>query len=199
MTTAEADLGLTTFALDEQFDSQKRFLGDEKLYVRFYIYPVHDAVASAAEGRPIFKDAEWVHIQVPGDRNNIIQRPASEFDKMRFQARYEAFKKNNQESTDGTALEQWPRITRAQVEELKYFGCRTVEQLANMSDVNASKFPGVGMLRTWARDYIDQAKSTAAASQMRAELDERDNRISAMEIAMAEMAETIKALKEQAE
>lgn len=188
MSTPEADYGLTQMALDEQHSLSNQYAGDEKLYVRFYLYPTHDPDESAEEGRPIFKDVEWVHIQIPGDRNNIVQRPAHDLDKQRFAKRYDEFKRNAQEATSGTMLEHWPRISRAQVEELKYFGCRTVEQLAGMSDTQAQKFPGINILRQWARDFLEQAKATAGESLLRKELDTRDSEIAALKKAVADLS-----------
>jgi len=192
---AEADMGLTALALDEQQDMSGRYKGDDRLYVRFYIHPTHNPKKSADEGRPIFDDLEWVHIQVPGDRNNIVNRPASEGDRQRFADKYAKFKSSTVEITEGTALEHWPRITRAQVEELRFFGCRTVEQLAGMADAQVAKFPGVQTLKNWAKDFLEQAKEGAAASKLRAELEERDSKIGGLESAMLEMAKELKELK----
>lgn len=197
MSVAEADYSITQLAMEEQNARQNRYKGDDKLYVRFYMSPTHDPEASKTEGRPIFREIEWVHIQVPGDRNNIIQRPANDMDRGRFADRYAKFKANAQEAADGTALEHWPRVTRAQVEELKYFGCRTVEQLANMSDGNAAKFPGIGMLRTWARDYMEEAKAGAASSKLRGELESRDNEIAALKKAVEELSARVAESEEE--
>lgn len=189
----EADYGMTSLAMDVAENQFNRFKGDERLYVIFYIDPVRDDIASAKEGRPIFVDTEWVRIMVPGDKSNVVARPANGEDKMRFAKQYESFKSGkSEEVTQGTPLEQWPLITRAQVAELRHFNIRTVDQLAQMADTHAQKFMGINMLRQKARDWLVLAKEAAPMSAMRAELDERDSKIAALEDAVADMAEKLK-------
>jgi hypothetical protein len=56
----------------------------------------------------------------------------------------------------GTPLEKWPNITRAQIKELKYVECHTVEQLAQMSDGNLMKMgAGFRPLRESALKWLD--------------------------------------------
>ena len=69
---------------------------------------------------------------VPGDKCSIVDRPASAEDKARFPKHYAAFQGNNEDLVQGTPLETWPQLTRSQVEEMRYFHVRTVEQLAGM-------------------------------------------------------------------
>ena len=56
--------------------------------------------------------------------------PASAQDKARFAKQYAAFRagKSEDEQISGTPLREWPFLTRAQVEEFRYLGIRTVEQ-----------------------------------------------------------------------
>lgn len=195
MNVAEADFSVTDMAMDVGMDRFNRFKGDDRLYVVFYLHPIRDDVASAAEGRPIYKEVEWVKIMVPGDKGNVINRPANGEDLQRFRTTYDKFKTNSQESLTGTPLEKWPRVTRAQVEELKHFGIRTVEQLSNLQDVHASKFMGIGVMRQWARDFLEAAKAEAPLSAMRAELDTRDAEIAALKDALADQAARLEALE----
>src|SRR5690606_9295016 len=131
----EADISLTRMALDINSGVFNRYKEDDKLAVAFFFSPVQDDEATAREGRPIFKDAEFIKILIPGDKTNVVVRQASQSDKDRFAQQYARFKNNQQEVLEGTPLEAWPLVTRSQVEELKYFGVRTVEQLAGMADV----------------------------------------------------------------
>jgi predicted SnoaL-like aldol condensation-catalyzing enzyme len=192
----EADMATTAFAVEMGMDQANRYKNDERLYAQFFIQAIQDDAATLKEGRPIFKDTEFVRIMVPGDRDNIVVRPAHQQDKERFAKQYLAFKTRNSEVVEGTMLEHWPSITRAQVEELKFFHVRTVEQLATIADVHAQKFMGINHLRQQARDYMEQSKDNAPIVQMRAELEERDNKIESLEKAMNDMAEQLKALRE---
>src|SRR6185295_8097500 len=113
-------------------DDFKTGAGDEKLLVIFHWDIVKDDMQSIEEGRPIYRDTEFVRIFVPGDKNNVIDRPVRPGDKTRFPKQYDAFKAGAGEEgqLDGTPLKDWPMVGRAQCAELHYFGIRTVEQLA---------------------------------------------------------------------
>jgi len=136
--------------------------GDEKLYVQFYDHYLLDSSASALEGRKIFKDTTFVKIFSPGDKNNIIDRPATEEDKQRFAQRYAKFKANEEQRSEGTPLAEWPIISRSMAEELKYMGFDTVEQIAGASDTSVSKYGMLTNLRSRAAAYIEVAKGSTA-------------------------------------
>ena len=166
----EADFGMTQQAMREH----DRHRGDENLYVQFFMHPMQDKEKTLEEGRPIFVDTEYINIMVPGDKGNIIMRSARPDDQTRFAKQYAAFKNDEAEILEGTPLEKWGLISAAQCEELKYFGIRTVENLANVTDTNAQKFMGINLLRQKAREYIEAAKSDAPIAQLQDELGQRD-------------------------
>jgi hypothetical protein len=155
----DAGYDVTSMAFDA--DRGRAFTNDDKLIVAFHMEPVLDKAASKAEGRPIYVSKEFVRIIVPGDKNNIVNRPVWAQDLQRFPRQYAAFKANQSQDLSGTPLETVPWITREQVEELKYFNVRTLEQLANIPDVHAQKFMGINTLRVRARDAIAFAKEQA--------------------------------------
>ena len=189
----EADFGMTQQAHEA---SKNRFHADDKLYVQFYIHARADSAKSTAEGRPIFNDTEYVRIMVPGDKGSIIERPVRPVDTQRFPRQYQAFKNNDDEVLTGTPLEHWPGISRSQVEELKFFHIRTVEQLADVPDSHAQKFMGINALKSRAQAYIELAKGNAPLEQMQAELEERDLTIATMQETMAALQERLLALEE---
>ena len=76
--------------------------GDEKLMVRFYLRPMKDDALSTKEGRPIFVDAEYIEIMVPGDKDNTINRPLRDEDKSRFRKLYENWSVTGKQAVIGT-------------------------------------------------------------------------------------------------
>lgn len=187
---AEADLGLTYQAFGRENPE------DSKLLVRFSIEPHPDAEASIREGRPIFKDREYITIIVPGDKDSVVIRPVWSKDLQRFPRQYQAFKANLDQSTsDGTPLAQWPPISKSQVLELNYFNVKTVEQLANLADGHAQKFAGIQSIRKLARDWLAAAKDTAHLTQMQAELEKRDSQIAVNNRTIADMASRLDAME----
>ena len=158
----EADMSLTNMALGSQDNvspmNQVMQPGDELLFVRFYVHPRQNADKTLEAGRPIFDDTEYVEIMQPGNKENIIQRPAQPDDKERFARQYSAFKNNEEQQVSGTPIEQWNALSKAQVEELRYFNVRTVEQLAEMADNNSQQFAGIQSLKLQAQAYLEASE-----------------------------------------
>lgn len=127
------------------------------VFVTFYTDAVELKYESERQKRPIFKDVPFIRKMVPGDANNIIERAAKEQDMQQYPrqwAEYEAMNKSGE--VIGTPLEKWPNVTRAQIKELKYVECHTVEQLAQMSDGNLMKMgAGFRPLRESALQWLD--------------------------------------------
>jgi hypothetical protein len=193
----QAEYDMTDMAMGQQGNSGER-PGDDTLAVRFFNEPRQDMERTAKEGRPIYTDAEYVEIRIPGDRSSVFVELATDRYKRRFARHYEAFQKRTAETTDeGTPLIHAPWITRSQVEELKFFGVRTVEHLAHMSDANAQNFMGIQKLRELAQNYLQQAEDAAPLTQLQAELENRDAQIAGLAQQLEDMKELIEAQAEE--
>jgi len=179
----EADFGMTQQAMREH----DRHQGDENLYVQFFMHPMQDKAKTLEEGRPIFVDTEYIRIMVPGDKGNVIMREVRDDDRQRFPKQYQAFKNDEAEIVEGTPLTQWNFVTAAQVEELKYFGIRTVENLATVTDTNAQKFMGINLLRQKAREYIEATASDAPIAQLQDDIAKRDATIAEQSDLLADL------------
>lgn len=175
------DSAFTEMALQ---GSHGRYKNDDQLRVRFYMHPRKNEARTLAEGRPIFEDCPYVEIMQPGNKDSIIKRPATPMDKARFADRFRRFEAmQDQEAVEGTPLEQWPGITRAQCEEMKYLNIRTVEQLASVSDSNGQNILGIHALKAKATDYLETAKGEATANA----LADANAKIEKLESAMQEL------------
>lgn len=157
--------------------------------VGFCLYPLEDKEASENEGRPIFKDVEFVKIQVPGDRDSIVFQPATAKHKERFPRAYQAFLTQTAVALQGTPVEHWPVVTRATAWTLKAAGISTVEALAEVHDGNLEKLgTNARELRAKARAFIDQAASTAAAQKLAREKQELLDLIGDLQAQIGELA-----------
>lgn len=157
----EADFGLTDRAMQ---GNTNRFAGDQNLMVKFFYHPRINKAKSQEAGRPIYEEVPYIQINAPGNKESEIIRPATDLDKRRFPVHFEKFmaRQNQDEATEGTILEEWPQITRSQVEELKFLNIRTVEQLASVSDSNAQNVMGINMLRQKAKTWLEKNNDTDA-------------------------------------
>lgn len=185
----EADFSMTQMAynaLDDRPINPEDYAG---LLVRFCLHPHQNMKKSEEEGRPIFEEIEYVDIRTPGDRGSHQFRPVSEIDKQRWPKHYEAFKARSTEPVEGTPLEHWPVLSRAQVEELKFFNIYTVEQLANLADVHAQNYMGMNTLKTRAQAFLAQTEGAAEAEKLANELKARDDRIADLEARLESLME----------
>lgn len=176
--------------------------GDEKLLVRFFIHPLVDHRASAVQGRPIYKDVEFIEIRIPDkiDRLNSPVRPASKRDKLRFRKQYQAFKDANADVTVGTPLRFWPFVTAAQVLELAHFNIRTVEHLAELPEATLPSTSGaddISKLRVRAKNYLETANGGSATNRLQSEVEEMRVQVESARRQMAEQAAIIRDLSER--
>jgi hypothetical protein len=169
---------LQTFESDvSQFDPRNPYKGDEKLPVQFYMGCIPDDAATEKEGRPIYRDVECIKIY--NSKDNIIDRPVRDTDKKRWPGAYAAWKQSGESEpgASGTRLEHWPLMTRAQVEEYKFFKVFTVEQLAELPDSTVQKIMGAPKLKQLARLAVEAARGDAPFQRLQGEIEKRDGQI----------------------
>ncbi len=175
---------LETAGVEEQWMADERpGAGDDRLHVEFHMELAQNAERTTAEGRPIFEEVEYIRIYSPGDRNNVIDCPVHDMHRARFEQRYRRWRqsvdKNN--AIQGTPLEKWTELQRGDVESLRFLHIYTVEQLASLDDNTLSKHPGLRTMMKKAKDWLDVAVKSAAASRLRAEKEKAEARTAELE------------------
>ncbi len=138
---------------------------------RFYMEPVKNELASAQEGRPIFRNEERVEIFLPGNPNTMPVQRVNDDHRNRWAREYELFRKGLEQTAEGTPIEEWPVVDRAQVMELRSLGIQTIEEIANLSDIACQRAMGLQGLRVKARVFLDDAAAMALTEQQGAEID----------------------------
>lgn len=190
-----AEYEVTAQALDPT-NNPDRPNPDLRLRVQFMNYPELDQAASSKEARPIYKEAVYIYIMVPGERD-VVHRRAWDKDYERFPRQHQAFlNKQNQDTASGTPLKHVAWLSLGQVKELEFFNCYTLEQLASMPDSQATKFLAIQKLKQLAKDHLQAAKEAAPLTAMRAEMDEKDSRIQALENQLQDIIKRLPAKEE---
>ena len=189
MTVAEESF---TRMIEQQHAMQGQDPADARLWVKFEMRPKPDYAASAEAGRPIFTEEEWIIIMVPGDRDTV-ERPITHQDKGRFSKQYDHWKTTGKEAITGTPLEAWPVITRSQVEELKHFRVRTVEDLAALSDAATASGMGLQSLKQKAKAFLEAAAGNGGA-KFQAAIEQKDAQIATLEKMVKDQSEKIEQL-----
>lgn len=181
----------------DERDFESREAGDKHVYVKFYIKPVRDDAESDKEGRPIYRDREYLEIRTPGNATNIVIRPVTDMDRQRFRAQYQQFKSGESEQLIGTPLTEVPWLTRSQVEELAYLRIRTLEHLADLDDAVCNRIPGTYKLKQRAQKSIEEAKGNAPLVALQAEKEALTARIDALEATIKDQSAIISKLNAQ--
>src|SRR5216684_5640849 len=122
--------------------------GKDNNVVIFYNRAVHNPQLSKDHGRPYSEDKVFVRIHPPGERNNIIDRPARGEDARRWPIQWAQFKQNNEQTAPGTQIELLYPMSPAAAQTLRANGVQTVEQCAELSGTAIDQM-GMGA-QTWA-------------------------------------------------
>jgi hypothetical protein len=164
------------------------------LLIRFDTRAKENKEKSAQEGRPIFEELEYIEIIIPGERDSV-HRQVREEDKQKYKRQYADWKeKRSDASVVGTPLAMWPVVSKSEIEELAFFNIKTVEQLANVSHSNAANHRGFVTLKQKAADFLAAAAGQAPLTKMRAELDERNSTIEALQRQVKELSDKFEQL-----
>ena len=84
------------------------------------------------------------------------------------------------------------------VEEMKYLGFTTVEQLAEASDLACAKVPGLQNYKQRAKVFLEFAKGNSPVEKLQAQVAEEKARADAAEAQLKDMARRIAALEDSA-
>lgn len=166
-------------------------------HAEFYMDTVPDKAKTEADGVPRFRDVEMVRVLVPGDRLNMPVFQVTDVHKKRWPGAYKAFTESREAPLEGTPLDQLPGMTKARVEELRYFHVRTIEQLGQMPDdllMKAAPMDGRA-IRDKATRWLERAAGSASEERLAAENRAKDEKIATMEQSLAQMRESMAAME----
>lgn len=176
---------------DFEMPDEDQAKADRRLNVRFTLEPRIDHIKTAETGETHYRNIEFVTILIPGDKTLSVHRPVMPSDKYRFQSRYESFKRNLTNPIEGTPLAGWPFISPGQVRELEYLNCRTVEELAGMTDTAVQGGAGFLALRQKAQKFLEAQRDNAGLVKLQTQIDAKDNQIAAMQDQIDKLAEAV--------
>lgn len=150
---------------------------DNSLYVSFYKRAVEIADETAAQGRPIYRECDFVRIMVPGNSLSEIDTIARDDHKQRFPVQWARYVNTQGEATheQGTPIKEWPLISVSQAEELRGLKFYTVESIANASDLMLQKIGMIAGMSPY--QFRDKAKTFLNLANETAEVNKKDEEI----------------------
>jgi len=172
-------------------DMANGLMADHAVRPVFRLDQVQDESASQNAGRPIFREIERVEILMPGGFNQPVFN-VTDAHRQRWPREYEAFKKGQEVSPDGTPIDHWAFLSRAMVHELKALNIFSVEQCAILSDVVLQRI-GMGgrQIRNAAIAYLDDAAAMAQTSQLTAENERLSQRVAELDAQVRSMSDLL--------
>lgn len=171
--------------------------GDRNMIAMFYNKPLHNPAKSNAEGRPIYEDRVFVRIHPPGERLNIVDRPATAQDQRRFPVQWGQFKDNRQQIPEGTPVDLFHPDQPSIAAMLRANNVYTIEQLAELSGTAIDSI-GMGAQKycNEAQQYLQAANKGVKASQLQHELNDRDSKIRTLEHMVKSLQDKVQQLTE---
>ena len=150
---------------------------DSRLAVKFYKRSMKQEDESIAAGRPIFKEFDFIQINVPGDTLNEINTYAMEEHKARFPRQWAHYQNQvgSQEQIIGTPIEEWTIISRSQADELKGIKFHTVEAVANASDQHLQRIGMIAGMNPYT--FRDKAKAFLNLADQVGETNQREEEL----------------------
>jgi|SRR6185312_5753305 len=148
-------------------------------------------IKHAGEGGRFFRNAIWIRIRAPGEKDEIREREMREMDKLVYEKEWKRFEESEKgvEGADGTPLSVLPFLTPAQVAEFQAVGVKTAEQLAAVSDSNGQKFMDFHRVRQRTKDFIAAAAGNAPLEAIRSENESLKAQMAALQEQMKAIAE----------
>jgi len=168
---------------------------DKNQLAIFYNDKVIDPQKSSEVGRPYYKEQVMVRIAPPGERLNIVIRPAEQRDTRRWPTQWNQFVQNKKQTPDGTPIDLLYPNTPSIGATLRASGVYTIEQCAELSG-HAIDSVGMGAQK-WvnaAARYLEVASRGVKASQLQKELDERDGQIRVLNQQVQDLTSTVNRL-----
>lgn len=172
--------------------------GDKGLVVFFYNKSVHNKAKSLETGRQIYNDVVYVRMAPPGEKLNIVERPAHGGDARRFPQQWNQFTQNKQQTTEGTPVDLLYPDTPSVGATLRACGVYTVEQLADLS-ANAIENVGMGS-QAWvnaAQKYMAAANKGVKLTQYRHDLEDRDREVAFLKKQVEDLMNTVQQLRNE--
>ena len=150
-----------------------------------------DQEATDKAGRPIYEAVPYVEIIAPGNDKEKVNRRVKEQDKQRWPEQWRQFTEGREELVfDGMPVTEWPMVDKNIARTLTESNVYTVEQLANVPDVNLQMLgPGMMALKSRARRWVKEKEGqNEELQQAQAEIIELRAELQAVKDALAQEA-----------
>lgn len=173
--------------------------GDERLWVRFEKRSRRNAYKSELEGRPIYEPVDYIKIQQPGERDQVM-RPVQEADKQRFGRQWEQYQRETEQTPEGTPIQLLFPNEPHVVELMLDLRIQTMEQLAQLTEGAIERLGMDGRKYvSKAQAALDRAQALKEVTRLEHTLRDAQDELETLRKANADLQRRMDALEELAE
>lgn len=171
---------------------------DKNTHAIFFMKDLPNPAKSQQMGRPISDNVPFVRIGNPGERLNIVVRPATSDDRRRFALQWAQFQQNVEQRPSGTPVSLLFPNNPAVIGLLEGSNVWTVEQLAELS-ANGIENVGMGCQSyvNQAQSYLKMAEKGIKHAEFQSQIRERDQKIDQLTQNVQELNATVTKLLRQ--
>ena len=165
---------------------------DRNTHAIFYLDKKHNPAKSRECGHPFYDNVVMVRIGNPGERLNVVIRPATDTDRQRFALQWAQFQQKREQRPEGAPINCLFPDNPAIIGMLEGSGVYTVEQLANLSG-NAIESIGMGAQGyvNQAQQYLQTAEKGIRNSDLRKMREDHEREVAALKHQLAEQSKRI--------
>lgn len=139
-----------------------------KTVVMFRKVATQNAFKSEEQKRPVFD--EKIHIvKIPADQFLRIDRPVRPEDKVEYAAEWAAWERSQETKPLGIGIDYAHFLTDTQKAEFKAMGVLTIEQLAELPDIQAQKIMGAKTLIQKAQVFLAAGRDAELVAKLKSE------------------------------
>ena len=143
-----------------------------------------DQEATDAAGANVYKKLVYVEIIAPGNDKERMDRAVKPEDKVRWPEAWRSFEAGDEEPVfDGMPITEWTMADRHLAQTLKESNVFTVEQLANVADIDIQMLgPGMTQLKVRARKWVkDKEGENDELIEAKAQASELERKVVSLE------------------
>lgn len=176
-------------------DFLKNSKSEEGVVARFY-----DRVVKTDKfnehGLPVFKPVTYVEIRMLNNNVEVFDQPATEEKIFRFPNEYQRYLLSKKQMQEGTPLDRFAFLERADVESLKERGIFTVEALAELKNDVAAKL-GFEKQKNLALKFIEVSKDNQKINEYAQKEAEYKEKIAQLKDEIEQLRAALKEVKKK--
>lgn len=139
------------------------------VFAKFYDRMIKTDAVNPQTGLPIFKEVCFVEIRIKNNTTDVVDQPATEEKKRRFQAEYQLYLQSKEKEKAGTPLSVFAFLTLSEQETLKSHGIFTIEEFVSLPEERVADL-SLNEEFQKAKEFLEVYKNQQLVSKLKEEI-----------------------------